>query len=78
MQGDRQKITPASDSDYRALFIGDQAENGAFFEELLGQLVDEHLGWRQSLPPCKALCRPQWFGGPELPAQPGSALKGHL
>ncbi|MET4783702.1 tyrosine decarboxylase [Glaciihabitans sp. UYNi722] len=39
------------DLDYRALFIGDQAENGAIFKELLGQLVDEHLGWRQNYMP---------------------------
>lgn len=39
------------DMDYRALFIGDQAENGPIFKELLGQLVDEHLGWRQNYMP---------------------------
>ncbi|MEO8527888.1 MAG: hypothetical protein ABI435_02310, partial [Pseudolysinimonas sp.] len=41
----------ATDLDYRALFIGDQAENGPIFKELLEQLVDEHLGWRQNYMP---------------------------
>lgn len=40
-----------SDFDYKALFIGDQAENGKLFKELLGQLVDEHLGWRENYMP---------------------------
>jgi len=42
---------PAKDLDYRALFLGDQAENGAIFKELLNQLVDEHIGWRQNYMP---------------------------
>ncbi|AZI57200.1 tyrosine decarboxylase [Nakamurella antarctica] len=40
-----------SDIDYRALFIGDQAENGPIFKELLEKLVDEHIGWRQNYMP---------------------------
>ena len=44
--------TPAvEDIDYRALLIGDQAENGGIFKELLGQLVDDHIGWRQNYMP---------------------------
>ncbi|WP_186759909.1 pyridoxal-dependent decarboxylase [Arthrobacter alpinus] len=42
---------PAKDLDYRALFLGDQAENGPIFKELLSQLVDEHIGWRQNYMP---------------------------
>jgi len=40
-----------SDLDYRGLFIGDEAENGAIFKELLGQLVEDHLGWRKNYMP---------------------------
>jgi tyrosine decarboxylase len=40
-----------SDLDYRGFFIGDEAENGALFKELLGQLVDDHLGWRKNYMP---------------------------
>jgi tyrosine decarboxylase len=40
-----------SDLDYRGLFIGDEAENGGIFKELLGQLVDDHLGWRKNYMP---------------------------
>lgn len=50
-QSNHDEETPAKDIDYRALFIGDQAENGAIFKDLLGQLVDEHLGWRQNYMP---------------------------
>jgi len=50
-QGSGHKEPATKDLDYRALFIGDQAENGAIFKELLGQLVDEHLGWRQNYMP---------------------------
>lgn len=32
-----------------ALFIGDKAENGQLYKDLLIDLVDEHLGWRQKL-----------------------------
>lgn len=34
-----------------ALFIGDKAENGELFKELLTQLIDEHIGWRQNYIP---------------------------
>lgn len=34
-----------------ALFIGDKAENGELFKQLLTQLVDEHIGWRQNYIP---------------------------
>jgi len=40
-----------SDLDYRGLFIGDEAENGGIFKELLGELVDDHLGWRKNYMP---------------------------
>jgi tyrosine decarboxylase len=40
-----------SDLDYRGFFIGDEAENGAIFKELLGELVDDHLGWRKNYMP---------------------------
>lgn len=31
------------DLDLNALFIGDKAENGQFYKDLLNKLVDEHL-----------------------------------
>ena len=31
-----------------ALFIGDKAENGQLYKDLLIDLVDEHLVWRQN------------------------------
>lgn len=34
-----------------ALFIGDKAENGQLYKEMLNNLVDEHLGWRQNYMP---------------------------
>ncbi|QKX72793.1 tyrosine decarboxylase [Enterococcus hirae] len=34
-----------------ALFIGDKAENGQLYKDLLNDLVDEHLGWRQNYMP---------------------------
>lgn len=34
--------------DFRALFIGDQAENGLCYKKLLNRLVDEHLEWREN------------------------------
>ena len=37
--------------DFRALFIGDKAENGELFKKLLLQLVDDHLGWRKNYMP---------------------------
>lgn len=40
-----------SDLDYRGFFIGDEAENGVIFKEILGQLVDDHLGWRKNYMP---------------------------
>lgn len=41
----------AKDTDLSALFIGDKAENGQLYKDLLGKLVDEHLGWRQNYMP---------------------------
>ena len=35
-------------TDLNALFIGDKAENGDLYKELLNKLVDEHLGWRKN------------------------------
>ena len=37
--------------DLKALFIGDQAENGDFYEEQLHKLVNEHMGWREDYIP---------------------------
>ena len=34
-----------------ALFIGDKAENGDLFKQVLNELVDEHLGWRKNYMP---------------------------
>ncbi|CAM3999735.1 tyrosine decarboxylase [Catellicoccus marimammalium] len=34
-----------------ALFIGDKAENGETFKELMNQLIDEHIGWRRNYIP---------------------------
>ena len=35
----------------KALFIGDKAENGDFYEEQLKKRVSEHLGWRENYIP---------------------------
>lgn len=34
-----------------ALFIGDKAENGKLYKELLVSMVDDHLGWRNNYMP---------------------------
>lgn len=40
-----------NDLNLHALFIGDKAENGQVYIEMLINLVDEHLGWRQNYMP---------------------------
>ncbi|MCI2955664.1 tyrosine decarboxylase [Staphylococcus caprae] len=40
-----------NDLNLHALFIGDKAENGQLYKELLINMVDEHLGWRQNYMP---------------------------
>ncbi|MFW3591232.1 tyrosine decarboxylase [Staphylococcus caprae] len=40
-----------NDLNIHALFIGDKAENGQLYKEMLINLVDEHLGWRQNYMP---------------------------
>ena len=42
---------PAPELDFRALFIGDQSENGEIFKDQLGRLVEDHLGWRKNYMP---------------------------
>lgn len=37
-----------NDVDYKALFIGDMAENGDFYKDQLMRLVEDHLGWRKN------------------------------
>lgn len=37
--------------DLKALFVGDKAENGSFYEEQLSRLVNEHMGWREDYIP---------------------------
>lgn len=37
--------------DLKALFIGDKAENGYLYKEMLDELIDEHLGWRHNYMP---------------------------
>ena len=37
--------------DFKALFIGDKAENGDIYRELLLKLIDEHMGWRENYIP---------------------------
>ena len=39
------------DTDLSALFIGDKAENGDTFKQLMNKLIDEHIGWRQNYMP---------------------------
>lgn len=41
----------SKDMDIKALFIGDKAENGEEYKELLNKMVDEHLGWRENYVP---------------------------
>lgn len=38
-------------TDLSALFIGDKAENGKLYKDLLEKLVNEHLGWRENYMP---------------------------
>ncbi|OHO68037.1 tyrosine decarboxylase [Staphylococcus sp. HMSC036D05] len=40
-----------NDLNLHALFIGDKAENGQLYKEILINMVDEHLGWRQNYMP---------------------------
>lgn len=35
----------------KALFIGDKSENGYLYRNLLNELIDDHLGWRQNYMP---------------------------
>lgn len=50
--GEYDKYNKASkDLDLNAMFIGDKAENGDLYKELLNKLVDEHLGWRLNYMP---------------------------
>ncbi|GAB6092257.1 tyrosine decarboxylase [Furfurilactobacillus curtus] len=50
----------SKDLDLDALFIGDKAENGQLYKDLLNELVDEHLGWRENyLPQDKAMITPE-------------------
>lgn len=37
--------------DLKALFIGDKAENGDFYQEQLSKLVNAHMGWREDYIP---------------------------
>ena len=39
------------DLNLSALFIGDKAENGQLYKEMLNSMVDEHLGWRNNYMP---------------------------
>lgn len=41
----------SKDMDIKALFIGDKAENGEEYKELLNKMVSEHLGWRENYVP---------------------------
>lgn len=40
-----------NDLNLKALFIGSKAENGYLYKDLLGGLVDDHMGWRQNYMP---------------------------
>ena len=35
-----------NDVDLKAIFIGDKAENGDFYKEQMGRLMESHFGWR--------------------------------
>ncbi|HCG74271.1 MULTISPECIES: tyrosine decarboxylase [Staphylococcus] len=49
-----------NDLKLHALFIGDKAENGQLYKEMLINLVDEHLGWRQNyMPQDRPMITPQ-------------------
>ncbi|WP_154840952.1 tyrosine decarboxylase [Staphylococcus pasteuri] len=40
-----------NDMNLHALFIGDKAENGQLYKDMLIDLIDEHFGWRQNYMP---------------------------
>ena len=44
-------MTTKNDMNLHALFIGDKAENGQLYKDMLIDLIDEHLGWRQNYMP---------------------------
>jgi tyrosine decarboxylase len=48
---DRKVITMKNDLNLKALFVGSKSENGYLFKELLGGLIDDHMGWRQNYMP---------------------------
>nr|AEB91325.1 tyrosine decarboxylase [Sporolactobacillus sp. P3J] len=53
--------------DLSALFIGDKAENGKLYKELLNGLVDEHLGWRKNyIPQDKGMISPEEQSSPQF------------
>ncbi|MDR0653943.1 MAG: tyrosine decarboxylase [Synergistaceae bacterium] len=35
----------------KALFIGDKAENGDFYQDMLRKMINEHMGWRENYIP---------------------------
>lgn len=39
------------DQNVKAVFIGDRAENGDIYKELMCSLIDDHLGWRKNFSP---------------------------
>ncbi len=56
-----------NDLNLDALFIGDKAENGDLYKELLNKLVDEHLGWRKNyIPQDKNMISPEEQQSPEF------------
>ncbi|WP_425500324.1 tyrosine decarboxylase [Secundilactobacillus folii] len=56
-----------NDLNLDALFIGDKAENGALYKELLNKLVDEHLGWRKNyIPQDQNMISPEEQQSPEF------------
>lgn len=40
-----------NDINLKALFVGSKSENGYLFKDLLGGLIDDHMGWRQNYMP---------------------------
>lgn len=42
---------PTKGVNLKAVFIGDKAENGQLYKDLLTNLIDQHLGWRQNYMP---------------------------
>ncbi|MCF6165769.1 decarboxylase putative [Furfurilactobacillus rossiae] len=63
-------LKPApKDLDLNALFIGDKAENGQLYKDLLNELVDEHLGWRKNyIPQDKGMISPEQQSQPNFKA----------